>query len=90
MAGVWEITFKHSAGKLPLPMAPRLWIPSRLSFFQIELLPMDENVVFLSGELPPVHKDPFDRLHAAESIYRSLPILSPDEPISDLGAKRFW
>jgi PIN domain nuclease of toxin-antitoxin system len=90
MAGVWEITFKNSAGKLPLPSAPRLWVPSRLAFYQIELLPMESEVVFISGELPRLHRDPFDRLHAAESIYRSLAIISPDEPISQLGADRFW
>ena len=90
MAGVWEITFKNSAGKLPLPAAPRQWIPSRLAFFQVELFPMESEVVYLSGELPQVHRDPFDRLHAAESLYRSIPIISPDEPISQLGATRFW
>jgi PIN domain nuclease of toxin-antitoxin system len=90
MAGVWEITFKNSAGKLPLPAPPRLWIPSRLAFFQIELLSMESEVIFISGELPQVHRDPFDRLHAAESIYRSVAIISPDEPISQLGANRFW
>ena len=90
MAGVWEITFKNSAGKLPLPAAPRQWIPSRLAFFQVELFPMESEVVYLSGELPQVHRDPFDRLHAAESLYRSIPIISPDEPITQLGANRFW
>ena len=25
---VWEITMKHSAGKLPLPASPRRWIPA--------------------------------------------------------------
>ena len=24
---VWEVTLKHSAGKLPLPDEPRVWIP---------------------------------------------------------------
>ena len=90
MAGVWEITFKNSAGKLPLPAIPRFWIPSRLAFFHIELFPMESEVVFISGELPQIHRDPFDRLHAAESLYRSIPIISPDEPIGDLGAARFW
>ena len=29
-AGIWEITLKHKAGKLPLPDAPRRWIPDVL------------------------------------------------------------
>lgn len=89
-AGVLELTMKHSAGKLPLPAEPRHWIPSRLDYYQIELFPLESAVVYLSGELSPVHRDPFDRLHAAESIYRGIEILTPDEPIAALGARRFW
>ena len=89
-AGLMEISIKHSAGKLPLPENPRAWATSRMAFFQIELLPMDAEVVFLSGELPRLHSDPFDRLIAAESLHRNIPVITPDEPISALGARRIW
>jgi len=89
-AGLMEIAIKHSAGKLPLPENPRAWATSRMAFFQIDLLPMDAEVVFLSGELPRLHSDPFDRLIAAESLHRNIPVITPDEPISALGARRFW
>jgi PIN domain nuclease of toxin-antitoxin system len=89
-ATVWEITLKHSAGKLPLPATPRDWIPSRLDFFEITILPLETEVLFLSGELPPHHRDPFDRLIAAEGIHRRLPIVSADQPLADLGANRVW
>lgn len=89
-AGLMEIAIKHSAGKLPLPENPRAWASSRMAFFQIELLPMDAEVVFLSGELPRLHSDPFDRLIAAESLHRNIPVITPDEPISALGARRIW
>ena len=89
-AGLMEIAIKHSAGKLPLPENPRAWATSRMAFFQIELLPMDAEVVFLSGELPRLHSDPFDRLIAAESLHRNIPVITPDEPISALGARRIW
>lgn len=89
-AGLMEIAIKHSAGRLPLPENPRAWASSRMAFFQIELLPMDAEVVFLSGELPRLHSDPFDRLIAAESLHRNIPVITPDEPISALGARRIW
>ena len=89
-ATIWEITLKHSLAKLPLPEAPRLWIPRRLDFFQIEILPLQPESVFLSGELPPIHLDPFDRLIAAESIHRRIPVITCDKPFSDLGANRIW
>ncbi len=89
-ASLMEIAIKHSAGKLPLPENPRVWATSRLAFFQIDLLPMDAEVVFLSGELPRLHSDPFDRLIAADSLHRNIPVITPDEPISALGARRIW
>ena len=89
-AGLMEIAIKHSAGKLPLPENPRAWAASRLAFFQVDLLPLDSEVIFLSGELPRVHSDPFDRLIAAESIYHRVPVVTPDEPFSALGAQRVW
>jgi PIN domain nuclease of toxin-antitoxin system len=51
---------------------------------------MDAEVVFLSGELPRLHSDHFDRLIAAESLHRNIPVITPDEPISALGARRIW
>ncbi len=89
-ATIWEITLKYSLAKLPLPETPRLWIPSRLDFFQIEILPQQTESIFLSGELPPIHRDPFDRLIAAESIHHRIPVVTCDKPFSELGANRIW
>lgn len=87
---VLEIVLKHRAGKLPLPMPPESWIPSRRQFFQLENLPIDESVIFRSGTLPDGHDDPFDRLIAAHAIESGSTLLSPDAPLSLLGAARIW
>lgn len=87
---VLEIVHKHRAGKLPLPLPPDVWIPSRRAFFQLEDLPMDEAVIFRAGSLPGGHADPFDRLIAAHAIESGSTLLSPDLPLSTLGASRIW
>ncbi len=87
---VWEICLKESSGKLPLPAAPRSWLPSRLAFFQVKQLPLEQNAIFRSGELPRLHADPFDRLLAAQAIECGMTLLSPDTPLSELGASRIW
>lgn len=87
---VWEICLKESSGKLPLPGAPRTWLPSRLAFFQVKRLSLEQNAIFRSGELPRLHADPFDRLLAAQAIECGMTILSPDTPLSGLGASRIW
>ncbi len=87
---VLEIVLKHRAGKLPLPLSPEDWIPSRREFFQLENLPLDEAVIYRSGMLPDGHDDPFDRLIAAHAIESGSTLLSPDAPLSLLGAARIW
>jgi PIN domain nuclease of toxin-antitoxin system len=87
---VLEIVLKYRAGKLPLPAAPEVWIPSRRDFFQLESLPLDESVIYRSGKLPTGHDDPFDRLIAAHAIESGSTLLSPDTPLSLLGAARIW
>jgi PIN domain nuclease of toxin-antitoxin system len=89
-ASVLEIVLKYRAGKLPLPEAPDVWIPSRREFFQLENLPLDERVIYRSGNLSDGHDDPFDRLLAAHAIESGSTLLSPDTPLSLLGAARLW
>jgi PIN domain nuclease of toxin-antitoxin system len=85
---LWEITLKNTTGKLPLPSHPSDWLPSRRNFFRVSALPIHESAIFLTSELPLVHVDPFDRLIAAQAIDNDFTILSPDKPLSSLGAKR--
>ena len=87
---IWEITLKHSAGKLPLPGAPRVWIPGKFTHHQLKALSLDQDSIYRSGELPRAHRDPFDRLLVAQAIEAGLTILSPDTPLSLLGASRVW
>ena len=87
---VLEITLKHSTGKLPLPDVPRVWIPEKFAHHGLRRLALTQAVIFLSGELPRVHNDPFDRLLAAQALEEDLTILSPDRPLALLGASTLW
>ena len=87
---VWEIATKYHIGKLPLPQKPRIWIPSQVDFFQLNQSPIEREAMFLSGELPLVHRDPFDRLLAAQAQTLGMTVLTPDTPIRELGADVVW
>lgn len=43
-----------------------------------------------AGLLPPHHKDPFDRLLAAQCQAESLPIISNDKVFDLYGVRRIW
>jgi PIN domain nuclease of toxin-antitoxin system len=85
-----EVVLIYAAGKLPLPDAPRVWIPERLEFHQLQLLSLTPEVIYRCGELPQAHADPFDRLLAAHAIEAGMPVLSPDRFFLLLGASRVW
>lgn len=87
---IWEVTLKHCAGRLPLPDVPRIWSPEKFAHHYFKSLSLNQEAIYRSGELPRVHPDPFDRLLAAQSIESGLTILSPDTPLSSLGAARIW
>lgn len=87
---IWEITLKHSSGKLPLPKVPRVWIPRKFEVHQLNSLSLEADAIYRSGELSRVHADPFDRLLAAQAMENGMTILSPDLTLSLLGASRIW
>jgi len=90
LASIWEITLKHHAGKLKLPTPPKDWIEEQLRLQDISVLPLQREVLYLAGQLPAVHKDPFDRVIAADGLYRDIRIVTPDEPFEKYGCAVVW
>ena len=87
---VWEIVVKNTAGKLPLPEGPDCWLPPQLSYWHLQSVPIGRPALYRTATLPAIHADPFDRLLAATAIEAGFTVLSPDAPLSLLGAARLW
>jgi PIN domain nuclease of toxin-antitoxin system len=87
---VWEIHLKHAAGKLQLPAAPRTWISLQLKMRGVLDWPISLASLHQTAELPPIHKDPFDRLLVAQALVESLTILTPDPLIKKYAAPILW
>jgi PIN domain nuclease of toxin-antitoxin system len=47
-------------------------------------------LIYRSGKLPDVHRDPFDRLIAAHAMQAGCTVISPDPQLGLLGASRLW
>ncbi len=62
VASLWEIIVKYQLGKLPLPQSPESYIPLQRQRHLIASLPLDEASVAQLAKLPPIHRDPFDRM----------------------------
>jgi PIN domain nuclease of toxin-antitoxin system len=90
LASVWEISLKYHSGKLPLPQTPSAWVEEQLKVQCIEVLPLQRYALYQAAALPPVHKDPFDRVIAAEALQRDMRIISPDNPFLEYGCRVVW
>jgi PIN domain nuclease of toxin-antitoxin system len=74
----WEISIKYGLGKLSLPQSPETFFPDRLRRSQFLGLPIELEHVLNVHLLPPIHKDPFDRLLIAQARRETLTVLTAD------------
>ncbi|MBI1258904.1 MAG: PIN domain-containing protein [Chloroflexi bacterium] len=87
---LWEIGIKVSLGKLSVPQPFDAFISTQLSLNDIELLPLSIAQISTVVTLPFHHRDPFDRLLAAQSMVEDLPLVSRDEIFDVYAVKRLW
>lgn len=78
---VWEAIFKYQLGKLPLPEPPAIYLPKQRDLHQIDSLGLDENSVIQLAKLPPLHRDPFDRMLICQALQNGLTIATVDTAI---------
>lgn len=86
----WEIGVKYKAGKLPLPEPPDKLIPAERTLRGIAALDFDEESAVQLVRLPPLHRDPFDRMLICQAIAGSLAIVTPDPLISQYPVRVLW
>jgi PIN domain nuclease of toxin-antitoxin system len=89
-ASVWEIVTKHRAGKLVLPESPERLIPTERRLRGLTELPFDETAALQGTRLPPLHRDPFDRMLIAQAIALGLAIVTPDPLIVQYPVRVIW
>lgn len=89
-ASVYELVYKHRAGQLPAigPLVVR--IEEDLAERGFLPMPIALEHGRRAGDLPLGHRDPFDRLLAAQALVENMAIVSNDEKLSALGARRVW
>ena len=87
---VWESVVKHSLGKLPLPEDPVSLLPRLRADSGFEELPLTEKSVLQLQRLPPLHRDPFDRMLLCQAIEHGLTLVTPDQDIRQYPVRTEW
>jgi PIN domain nuclease of toxin-antitoxin system len=86
----WEIAVKYALGRLPLPEPPGRFVPLQRKQHGIDPLQLDEEAALHLSRLPPLHKDPFDRMLVCQAIVHHLVILTSDELIHQYPIRTVW
>ncbi len=81
VASLWEIVIKCGLGREDFKVDPRLLRRSLLDNGYHELPIHSEHVVAIAA-LPPIHKDPFDRLLIAQAIAEGITLLTTDTQVA--------
>jgi PIN domain nuclease of toxin-antitoxin system len=65
-------------------------LPGFVSGSGFRVLPMQLDHAIRAGDLPLVHRDPFDRMLAAQSMIEGLTVVTRDKVFADYGCKTLW
>lgn len=85
VASVWEASIKMASGRLQGPD-----LASAIAAAGIPFLNIDERHAKLAGELPLLHRDPFDRMLVAQARVEQLAIVTTDADIPRYGVPVLW
>lgn len=89
-ASAWEIAIKHAMGRLPLPVAIDQFVRELRERYQFKSLPIDEESALLVAKLPPLHRDPFDRILVSQAIVNGFTIVTPDPAVTAYPVRTTW
>lgn len=89
-ASAWEIATKVRIGKLPGAEVLERDFLDVMDDAGYTLLPIDAGDALRAGRLPGQHRDPFDRMIAAQALADDLPVLSNDPKMDFFSVRRIW
>ena len=89
-ASAWEITTKERLGKLPGAAEVAADVAACVASQAFQSLPMTLLHAQRAGRLPGPHRDPFDRMLAAQAQLEGVSIISNDHVFDDFGVARIW
>lgn len=89
-ASAWEIATKVRIGKLPGAEKLEKEFLEVMEIAGYVLLPLDIPCALRAGRLTSDHRDPFDRMIAAQALADDIPILSKDHKLDTFNIRRIW
>jgi PIN domain nuclease of toxin-antitoxin system len=79
----WELWIKAASGRVQLPGR----FNERLPDLGLEIISPTMGDARLASALPPIHKDPFDRMIVAQALNRGAAIVTGDRSLGEYGVE---
>lgn len=90
VASIWEVSIKQKSGKLRLRLPLRQLLSEQEVRNKIRVLNIVAPHVLAIESLPPVHKDPFDRLIVAQAMHEDMTLVTADQLLHKYPVKILW
>jgi PIN domain nuclease of toxin-antitoxin system len=90
IASAWEIAIKVGIGKWPEARDLLFDLERHIDEAGFELLPITVAHARVAGTMGGAHRDPFDRIFAAQAIMEGLVLVTADAEFAALGAACIW
>lgn len=84
-ASTWELAIKAQLGKVRFGEPLRQWVTTTLAAQSLTALPVHHSHAARVEELPPLHRDPFDRLLVAQAAVENVPLITGDAQLAAYG-----
>jgi PIN domain nuclease of toxin-antitoxin system len=89
-ASAWEISTKVRIGKMPHAVDFEKRFRELVDRAGFVLLAIDTDTALNAGRFTAKHKDPFDRIIAAQALAMDIPVISVDPDLDNFGVRRIW
>jgi PIN domain nuclease of toxin-antitoxin system len=90
VASVWEMQIKRQLGRLKTDSSIAHMVEAQVRVNRLRLLDVRLPHVLRLDKLPPIHKDPFDRMLVAQAMAEELTFVSHDPVVRKYPVKVLW
>jgi PIN domain nuclease of toxin-antitoxin system len=89
-ATAWELATKHRLGKLDEAIEVVDQYEDHLRTLMATEIPITSGHALLAGSLASEHRDPFDRMIAAQAVMLGVPVATRDTAFATFPCRRIW
>ncbi len=89
-ASVWEMAIKIKTGKLVIKKDLTDFVDGFFVDYSFKLLDISLPHIYHTQQLELIHRDPFDRIIAAQALVEDIQLISSEEIFDSYNVKRLW